>query len=106
MASIRHLARTALSDWTSTIYRGLRETTMGYGLDSELLADDLDRFLATLSQRYRGASAAAAAARAEYWALRSEPDAQLAELESTRRQWQRLEYRRYEIASQIEHLAE
>ena len=79
---------------------------MGYGLDSELVADELDRFLASLGQRYRGASEAAAAARAEYWALTSEPDAQLAELESTRRQWQRLEYRRYEIASQIDHLAD
>jgi len=79
---------------------------MGYGLDSELQADELARFLATLSQRYRGASEAAAAARAQYWALRSEPDAQLAELESTRRQWQRLEYRRYELASQIDGLEE
>lgn len=79
---------------------------MGYGLDSELVVDELDRFLASLDQRYRGASEAAGAARAEYWALKSEPDAQLAELESTRRQWQRLEFRRYEIASQIEHLAD
>jgi hypothetical protein len=79
---------------------------MGYGLDSELVADELAQFLTSLSQRYRGASAAAAAARAEYWALKSEPDTQLAELESTRRQWQRLEYRRYEIASQIDHLGD
>ena len=79
---------------------------MGYGLDSELVADDLDRFLASLGQRYRSASEAAAAARADYWALRSEPDAQLAELESTRRQWQRLEYRRHEIATQIDHFAD
>ena len=77
---------------------------MGYGLDSELVADELAQFLASLNQRYRGASAAAAAARAEYWALKSEPDTQLAELESTRRQWQRLEYRRYEIATQLDHL--
>ena len=79
---------------------------MGYGLDSELLADELDRFLLGLSQRYQGASEAAAAARAEYWAIKSEPDAPLAELESTRRQWQRLEYRRYEITSQIDRLGD
>jgi chromosome segregation ATPase len=74
---------------------------MGYGLDAELVADERVEVLASLNQRYRGAREAAAAARAEYWALKSEPDTQLAELESTRRQWQRLEYRRHEIASQI-----
>lgn len=79
---------------------------MGYGRDNELVADDLERFLASLSQRYRGASEAVAAARAEYWVLKSEPDTQLAELESARRQWQRLEYRRSEIASQIDHLGD
>src|SRR5260221_3223769 len=79
MTSICHLAATALSDWTSTISRGLRETTMGYGLDSELLADDLDRFLATLRQRYRGASAAAAAARPYCWRLRSHPNSKIAQ---------------------------
>jgi len=88
------------------VSRRPRESIMGYGLDSELITDELDRFLVGLGERYRGISEAAAAARAEYWALKSEPDAQLAELESTHRQWQRLEYRRYEIASQIDHLAD
>jgi len=88
------------------VSRGPRESIMDYGLDSELITDELDRFLVGLGERYRGISQAAGAARAEYWALRSEPDTQLAELESTRRQWQRLEYRRYEIASQIDHLAD
>lgn len=77
---------------------------MGYGLDSELVEDELDRLLATLNRRYRAASEAAGAARAEYWALRQDTDTPLDQLEVTQFQWQRLEYRRHEIASQIDHL--
>ncbi|HVN99682.1 MAG TPA: hypothetical protein VMT49_06555 [Steroidobacteraceae bacterium] len=77
---------------------------MGYGLDSEVAADELDQLLATLDRRYRSASEAANAARAELWALRHEADTPLQELESTERQWQRLEIRRRELAGQIESL--
>jgi hypothetical protein len=47
---------------------------------------------------------AALAARAEFWALRQEQDTPLEQLEFTERQWQRLEFRRHELASQIDHL--
>jgi len=77
---------------------------MGYGLDSEVAADELDQLLARLDRRYRSASAAALAARGEYWALRQEHDTPLEQLELTERQWQRLEFRRHELASQIDHL--
>ena len=77
---------------------------MGYGLDNEIVDDELDRLLATLDRRYRAASAAAGAARAEYWALRHDTDTPLDQLEMTQFQWQRLEYRRHEIANQIDHL--
>ncbi len=77
---------------------------MGYGLDSEVAADELDQLLATLDRRYRSASAAASAARAEYWALRHESDTPLRQLESTGLQWQRLEIRRQQLAGQIEQL--
>jgi hypothetical protein len=79
---------------------------MGYGLDQELVEDELDRFLATLNRRYQTASAAAGAARAEYWALKCDTDTPMTQLETTHRQWQRLEVRRHEIAVQIEHLAD
>ena len=77
---------------------------MGYGLDTEVAADELDQLLVTLDRRYRSASAAANAARAELWALRHESDTPLNELESTERHWQRLEIRRRELAGQIESL--
>jgi hypothetical protein len=77
---------------------------MGYGLDCEGAADELEQLLATLDRRYRSASAAALAARGEYWALRQESDTPLEQLELTERQWQRLEFRRHELASQIDHL--
>jgi len=77
---------------------------MGYGLDSEVAVDELDQLLAKLDRRYRSASAAANAARAEFWALRHEAETPLNELESTERQWQRLEIRRQELAGQIEQL--
>lgn len=77
---------------------------MGYALDNEVVADDLEQLLAKLDWRYRTASNAANAARAEYWALRQESDTPLRQLESTELQWQRLEIRRQEIASQIEQL--
>ena len=77
---------------------------MGYGLDSEAATDELEQLLATLDRRYRSASAAAFAARAEYWALRHEHDTPLEQLELTERQWQRLEFRRHELESQIDHL--
>ena len=77
---------------------------MGYGLDSEVAADELEQLLATLDRRFRSASAAAYAARAEYWAQRQEGDTPLAQLELTERQWQRLESRRHELADQLEHL--
>ena len=77
---------------------------MGYGLDSEVAADELNQLLATLDCRYRSASAAANAARAEFWALRHESDTPLKQLESTELQWQRLEIRRHDLAGQIEQL--
>lgn len=77
---------------------------MGYGLDGEIVEGELDRLLAVLNRRYRSATEAAGAARAEYWALRHETDAPRDPLEMTELQWQRLEYRRHEIASQISHL--
>jgi hypothetical protein len=77
---------------------------MGYGLDSEVATDELAQLLATLDRRYRSASAAALGARGEYWALRQEHDAPLEQLELTERQWQRLEIRRHELATQIDHL--
>jgi hypothetical protein len=77
---------------------------MGYGLDSEVAADELEQLLVTLDRRYRSACAAALAARAEYWALRQEDDTPLEQLELTERQWRRLEYRRHELAGQIDHL--
>lgn len=77
---------------------------MGYGLDSEVAADELDQLLATLDRRYRSLSEAADAARAEFWALRHESDTPLTQLESSAQQWQRLEYRRQQLAGQIEQL--
>jgi hypothetical protein len=77
---------------------------MGYALESEVAADELEQLLATLDRRYLSASAAALAARGEYWALRQEHDTPLEQLELTERQWQRLEFRRHELASQIDHL--
>ena len=77
---------------------------MGYGLDSEVAADELDQLLATLDRRYRSASAAAHAARAEFWALRHESDTPLTQLERSELQWQRLEIRRQQLAGQIEQL--
>ena len=77
---------------------------MGYGLDSEVAADELDQLLATLDWRYRTASAAANAARAEFWALRHESDTPLTQLERSELQWQRLEIRRQQLAGQIEQL--
>jgi len=78
---------------------------MGYGLDSEVVEDELDRFLAMLNRRYRTASEAAGAARAEFWALRGDTEVEPGQVEVTHRQWQRLEQRRREIALQIDHLA-
>ncbi|MBS0386947.1 MAG: hypothetical protein JSR15_00600 [Proteobacteria bacterium] len=77
---------------------------MGYGLDSEVAADELDQLLAKLDRRYRTACAAAHAARAEFWALRHESDTPLTQLESSELQWQRLEVRRQQLAGQIEQL--
>lgn len=81
------------------------EFKMGYGLDREMVEDELDRCLATLNRRHQSASEAAGAARAEYWALKSEGETPLGQLEMTHRQWQRLEQRRHEIALQIDQVA-
>ena len=79
---------------------------MGFGLDTEIAQDDLDRFIAQLNQHYLSASAAAGGARAVYWALRSEPDTPVGHLEETHLQWRWLEYRRYALAAKLNRLVD
>jgi hypothetical protein len=49
--------------------------SMGYELDAEVPDDEPDRLLAKLNRRYGQGAQSAGPGCAEYWALRSGPDA-------------------------------
>lgn len=62
---------------------------------------DIEERLRTLEMRYRAAGAAAAAAKAHYLALISEPSASPSALERAQAQWRRLDAHKRGIAARM-----